>query len=64
MGTLARDEPVIPRVIFLTHPGPTRDTWMIAKPAFASGSLTVWDPVRLAFALALYGGFLSPLSQP
>jgi len=23
IGTLARDEPVIPRVIFLTHPAPT-----------------------------------------
>jgi hypothetical protein len=24
MGTLARDKPVIPRVIFLTHPAPTK----------------------------------------
>ena len=34
------------------------------SPAFASGSLTVEDPVRPAFALALYGGFLSRLSRP
>ena len=33
-------------------------------PAFTSGSLTVEDPVRPAFALALYGGFLSRLSWP
>ena len=33
-------------------------------PAFAPGSLTVEDPVRPAFALALYGGFLSRLSRP
>ena len=34
------------------------------SPAFASGSLTVEDPVRPAFAFALYGGFLSRLSRP
>ena len=33
-------------------------------PAFAPGSLTVEDPVRPAFAFALYGGFLSRLSRP
>ncbi len=33
-------------------------------PAFASGSLTVEDPVRPAFGLAFYDGFLSRLSRP
>ena len=33
-------------------------------PAFTPGSLTVKDPVRPAFGLALYGGFPTRLSWP
>ncbi len=33
-------------------------------PTFVSGLHLISKPVRLAFALALYRGFLTPLSQP
>ena len=34
------------------------------SPAFAPGPLNMESPVRLAFGFALYGGFLTRLSQP
>ena len=54
-----------PRSNFSVIPGPHQGGHRSSLgPAFASGLHLVSKPVRLAFALALYWGFLTPLSQP
>ena len=50
---------------FSVVPGPHREGHECSLgPAFTPGSHAFRDPVRRAFGLALYGGFLSRLSPP
>ena len=54
-----------PRGNFSVVPGPHQEGHERALGhGFPSGSLAIKDPVRPAFALTLYGGFLTHLSRP
>ena len=64
MGSCLRP-PSYPRGSFSVISSPhRRGHWGSLGPAFASEFLTIRNTVRLAYALTLYSGSLSPLTQP